>query len=38
MKDLQEAAGSLKCKEIKALRKLPCHECVAKSAEIISED
>jgi len=38
MRNLQEAAESLKCKEIKTLRKLPCHECVAKAAEIISED
>ena len=37
MEELRQAAGSLKCAEIKALRKLPCHECVGKAAEIISE-
>lgn len=35
MEQLRAAAGSLKCREIKALRKLPCHECVAKAAEVI---
>ncbi len=35
MEELQAAAGSLKCKEIKALRKLPCHECVGKAAEVL---
>lgn len=37
LKQLQKAAGSLKCKEIKALKKLPCHECVAKAAEVLED-
>ncbi len=35
LEQMKEAAGSLKCKEVKTLKKLPCHECVGKAAEII---
>jgi hypothetical protein len=30
-----ELAGSLKCREIKALKKLPCVGCVEKAAEVV---
>ena len=33
MKELHSVAGSLKCREIKALKKLPCVGCVEKAAE-----
>jgi len=33
---LRVSAGSLKCREIKALKKLPCVGCVEKAAEIIA--
>ncbi len=32
---LHDAAGSLKCREIKALKKLPCVGCVEKAAELV---
>lgn len=35
MEQLRTAAGSLKCKEVKSLSKLPCHECVGKAAEVL---
>ena len=35
MEMLRASAGSLKCGEIKALKKLPCVGCVEKSAEVI---
>ena len=33
---LRSAAGSLKCREIKALKKLPCVGCVEKAVEVIA--
>ncbi len=35
MEMLLSAAGSLKCLEVKALRKLSCVGCVEKSAEVV---
>ena len=35
MKELHSVAGSLKCREIKALKKLPCIGCVEKAAEVV---
>ena len=35
MKELHSVAGSLKCLEIKALKKLPCVGCVEKAAEVV---
>lgn len=35
MAQLHSAAGSLKCREIKALKKLPCLGCVEKAAEVV---
>lgn len=35
LEQLRIAAGSLKCREIKALRKLPCIDCVGKAAAIV---
>ncbi len=32
---LHASAGSLECREIKALKKLPCIGCVEKAAEVI---
>ena len=32
---LHSIAGSLKCREIKALKKLPCVGCVEKAAEVV---
>jgi len=32
---LHSSAGSLKCREIKALKKLPCVGCVEKAAEVV---
>lgn len=38
MAQLHAAAGSLKCREIKALRKLPCLGCVEKAAEVVDKN
>lgn len=35
MEQLHSAAGSLKCREIKALKKLSCVGCVEKAAEVV---
>ena len=35
MEHLRDVAGSLKCREVKALKKLPCFGCVEKAAEIV---
>ena len=35
MERLRSAAGSLQCREIKALKKLPCVGCVEKAAEVV---
>jgi len=35
MERLRSAAGSLKCCEIKTLKKLPCVGCVEKAVEVI---
>lgn len=35
MEKLASSAGSLKCREIKALKKLPCVGCVEKAAEAV---
>ena len=35
MARLHSVAGSLKCREIKALKKLPCVGCVEKAAEAV---
>ena len=35
MAQLHSAADSLKCREIKALKKLPCVGCVEKAAEVV---
>ncbi|MFA7254914.1 MAG: C-GCAxxG-C-C family protein [Candidatus Omnitrophota bacterium] len=35
LKELHSLAGSLKCHEIKALKKLPCVGCVEKAAEVV---
>jgi hypothetical protein len=41
-KDLENkftaAAGSTKCKEIRALRKLSCLGCIEKAAEMLADD
>jgi len=35
MRALYSVAGSLKCREIKVLKKLPCVGCVEKAAEVV---
>ena len=37
MESLQSFAGSLKCREIKALKKKSCLECIEKSVEVVDE-
>ena len=37
LEQLRSAAGSLKCREIKALKKLPCVGCVEKAAEVVED-
>ena len=37
MKELHAVAGSLKCREIKTLKKLPCIGCVEKAAEVVDK-
>ncbi len=36
MEQLRFSAGSLKCREIKALKKLSCIGCVEKAAEVVA--
>ena len=37
MELLQSFAGSLKCRELKALKKKSCLECIEKSIEVVEE-
>ncbi len=38
LEEMRQAAGSLLCREVKSLKKLPCHHCVELAAKLLAKD